>query len=127
MEKKNSGLSKQWKAVNKKYKLLSVKGEGTFGKVVHARHRETNTEVAIKFINTKFAKQSECRNILREISILRQFSNMKSNIFVTKLLDVIVCSEDKMTLKDSQGIFLVMDYVSNDIKQLLLDVVEGTL
>ena len=127
MEKQREHLSKHWKAISKNYKLLNVLGEGTFGKVIHARHRVTKKEVAIKFISTKFAKQSECRNILREISILRQFSKMQSNIFVSKLHDVIILSDDQKSLDNASGIFFVMEYVANDIKKLLLEVQQNTL
>lgn len=64
-------LSKHWRALKEDYKLLKVLGAGTFGKVVLAKHRVTKQEVAIKFIETKFNKQTECRNIIRELSILR--------------------------------------------------------
>ena len=127
MEQKKSNLSKHWKIVSGQYKLLNVLGEGTFGKVIQARHRVTKQDVAIKFINTKFEKQSECRNILREISILKQFSQMNENIFVSKLYEVIVASEDRVSLKDAQGIFIVMEYVPNDIKKLLLEVEPNSL
>ena len=92
-------MTKHWRAVKENYKLLKVLGAGTFGKVVLAKHRTTKQEVAIKFIATTFDKQSECRNVLRELSILRQLTAMKENIFTSKLKEVVVASDDKTTLK----------------------------
>ena len=40
-QKKTNNLSKHWKIVSGTYKLLNVLGEGTFGKVIQGRHRET--------------------------------------------------------------------------------------
>ena len=39
-----------WEQVRKTYKLKQVIGEGSFGKVIEARHRETREKVAIKLI-----------------------------------------------------------------------------
>ena len=52
---------------------------------------------------------------------------MKENIFVSKLYDVIIASDDKVSLKDAQGIFIVMEYVPNDMKKLLLEVEPNSL
>ena len=87
-------LDPLWKQLKPDYKLLRIVGQGTFGTVVHGKHRKSGTEVAIKLIKTELTQQIECRNIYRELTILRQFSQMKNNIFVTQILDVIVASPD---------------------------------
>ena len=43
-------LSKYWKYAKEEYKLLKVLGAGSFGQVVHGKHRDTKKDVAIKFI-----------------------------------------------------------------------------
>ena len=43
-------ICKQWKYANKEYKLMQILGAGTFGQVIHAKHRQSKKEVAIKFI-----------------------------------------------------------------------------
>ena len=52
---------------------------------------------------------------------------MKQNFFVSKLIDVIIASDDKTSLKDAEGIFIVMELVPNDIKKLLLHVQDNML
>jgi serine/threonine protein kinase len=121
MDKKNDNkerLSSQWKLIRDKYKLLDVLGEGTFGKVIKARVRETGKLVAIKFIEADFTAINPIRNIIRELQILRQFTQMKDNIFTTKLLDIKLASKSDK-LGQATGIFIVMDYVPYDVRTLL--------
>jgi len=47
---------------------------------------------------------------------------MSGNHFTSKLLDVVVAKKEDQTLKESTGIFLVMDYIQNDIKKMLDDI-----
>lgn len=62
--------------------------------MVNAKHRSTGIEVAIKLLKTDLSTQIECRNILRELTILRQFSQMKENIYVSKIYDVVLAAPD---------------------------------
>jgi len=87
-------LDSDWKHIVQKYKLKEILGEGAFGKVILAKERTTKKLVAIKYIKDKFDDLISARNALREISILTQFSKMEDNIFTTKLLDIIIASED---------------------------------
>ena len=119
MQSKNSSLDSYWLQVKKDYKITEILGEGSFGTVVKGKHRATKKMVAIKFIKTDFKDLITCRNVIREISLLRQFTFIKNNIFTTHLLDVLVSSPDKETLKEANGIFLVMDYVQNDLQKLI--------
>ena len=112
-------LDPVWQIIKPDYKLLSILGQGTFGQVIHAMHRESRTNVAIKFIKTKFDNQVECKNIFRELSLLRQFSEMKGNIFVTKLLDVKLASDGKDGIENAKGMFFIMEHVPNDLKQMM--------
>lgn len=45
--------------------------------------------VAIKLIQNSFNDEYQSKKILSEIQILRQLSTMKSNVFTTKLIDVV--------------------------------------
>jgi serine/threonine protein kinase len=47
-------LDPVWQIIKPDYKLLSILGQGTFGQVIHAMHRDSRTNVAIKYIKTKF-------------------------------------------------------------------------
>jgi len=74
MEKKLDGkerLSSHWKVIREKYKLLDVIGEGTFGKVIKGRERDSGRLVAIKFIEADFTTVNAIRNLIRELQILR--------------------------------------------------------
>lgn len=105
--------------------MLKIIGQGTYGTVVEAKHRGTGIKVAIKLILADLKTQVQCRNIIRELTILRQFTQMKNNIYVTKILDVILQQEE--STKDSKGIFMVMEYIPNDIKTMILDIDEEEL
>ena len=76
MDKQQHPLEKEFNYVKKKYKLLSDLGQGTYGKVLLAKHRDTKQHVAIKFIKTDFKNSIMCRDLIREISILRQLSEL---------------------------------------------------
>ena len=86
-------ISKYWRYVQKEYKLMKILGTGTFGQVIHCKHRKTKEEVAIKFIKGELNSTQKVRNLIREISVLRQLSAMENNYFTTKLHDVIVAKK----------------------------------
>lgn len=44
---------------------------------------------------------------------------MKNNCFTTKLIDVIEYRKNDVPDADLEGVFLVMDYIENDIKSML--------
>ena len=66
-----------WKQLKTDFKLYKSIGSGTFGEVVHAKHRSTDTDCAIKLIKTELKTKEECRNVYRELTILRQLTQMK--------------------------------------------------
>lgn len=94
--------------------------------MVQAKHRKTEQIVAIKFIKTKFDTQDQCKNVMRELTLLRQFGQMKNNKFITKLLDVIVAETVPGKFENARGIFLVIESVETDM-QTMLKKVESSL
>jgi serine/threonine protein kinase len=48
----NRKLDKVWNKISKDFKIYKIIGSGTFGQVVHAKHRATGTPCAIKLIIT---------------------------------------------------------------------------
>jgi serine/threonine protein kinase len=60
-------LGPGWKLVKKNYSITRFLGEGSYGEVVKARHRQTKEPVAIKMIKCDFENIQTCRNILREV------------------------------------------------------------
>lgn len=80
--------------------------------MIEAKKRGTGQVVAIKLIQNVFNDIYHCKKVYREIKILRELTKMKSNVFTTKLIDVIVPKED------FNDIFIVMDHVDHDLKKI---------
>lgn len=114
-----------WKFLDSEYELLSILGEGTYGKVIKARHRQSGQECAIKHIKDVFFNIYEAKKILREIHILRKLTNDQSNLFSVKLLDVIVppIEEDDKQSNDPSllfnSLFLVQDCFGLDLSHFI--------
>ena len=55
------------------------------------------------------------RKVLRELIILRKFSQIKSNVFTSKITQLILPNDSsKLT-----HLFIVMEYVEMDLKKIL--------
>ena len=82
--------------------------------VVRAKHRTTKNLVAIKYVKTSFEEGENYifKKVLREIQILRHLTEMKENVHTVKILDLIVS-------EDMKSIFIVMNYISSDLKKVL--------
>ena len=68
---KGFSLPSYWKIVKKNYSITKFLGEGSYGVVVKARCRNTKDNVAIKMVGVDFSDIMSCRNIIREITILK--------------------------------------------------------
>ena len=112
-------LSADWRHISKVYKLTKVIGEGSFGQVVKAKHRENGSVVAIKFVKDDPSDIISCRNMLREISILSQLSEMKENTYTTQLLDIVIAGKDQTSIEKSTGLFIVMEFTDQDLSSLV--------
>ena len=105
-------LPKVWHLVKEKYKIGNIIGRGPGSVVVEAKDRNTKKKVAIKHIELCYEKDYVCMKTLREIQLLRHLSLMTENVHTVKLLDAIVSN-------DMNDIFLVMNYVKFDLKDLI--------
>ena len=120
-------LEPVWKYVLGDYELLEKLGKGSYGLVVKAKHRETGKVCAIKHIKDVFYNQYEAHKVFREVHIMRKLSSMKTNIFTSKLVDVIVPfssdQENSLSQKESQllfeEIFLVQEYFHSDMSHII--------
>lgn len=56
--------------------------------------------------------------MVREIEVLKKLSKKKSNVFTTKLIDVIFPDEKEY---GSGHLFIVMEFVDNDLKKMFQD------
>ena len=115
-------LSRHWKHVKGEYQLLEVIGEGTFGMVLKAKHRKHGKMVAIKFIKYDTKDTIQLRYVIRELSLLRKFGSLKSNIFTTKLFDVVLATGEDGSTESADGIFLIMEFMKHDLKKMLNDI-----
>ena len=102
------------------YDIIGGLGWGSYGDVVKAKHKNTNTLVAVKRITNIFDNILITRSILREISILRKL-NLLGRInqirerenFIVRLYDIVV---PDITTKN---IFLVFELTITDLQKLL--------
>jgi mitogen-activated protein kinase 1/3 len=102
-------ISQKWKQVSVDYKLLEILGTGAFGTVCKAMNRKTNELVAIKLISGVNMSTYITRKVLREVQIMSRLSSKSSNIFTSKLIDIML-PEGDLT-----HIFLVMTLGLQDL------------
>jgi mitogen-activated protein kinase 1/3 len=107
-------LSLVWRNALKDYEFIKLIGMGSYGEVVQAKHRKTGTPVAIKLIKNVFKSDYDAKKIIREIQILRQFTQMENNCFTTKIYDIIA----PKTLDNLSYLFIVMDFMQTDMKKI---------
>ena len=122
----SSQLDDAWKFLEVEYELLEKLGEGTYGLVIKAKHRESGKVCAIKHIKDVFYNIYEAKKVLREIHILRKLSLETSNLFLVKLLDVIVPPLDTESQQGSSdpallfnSLFLVQEYFGMDLSHFM--------
>jgi mitogen-activated protein kinase 1/3 len=114
-------LERIWRDANKQYKLVDFLGKGSYGQVVKAKHRETKEIYAIKCIKCDPTNLYFFRYVIREIQILRQLSQMESNVFTVKIHDIIVPESAGEELENLTHLFIVLDYYEFDLKKLFIN------
>ena len=106
--------------------MLDYLGKGAFGEVLKARHLETQQIVAIKCIKNVFRTEYDCRKVLRELTILRQLTDMDDNLFTPKLVDVVVPLRKNAASADGcqkfNELFLVMEFYSQNLQSVYTDI-----
>ena len=88
------------------YKVLKTLGEGAEGKVYLARNRLTKEKVAVKIVQD-LSYFSKVRQVLREVSILKELSQMEGSQYISKLKQVYWPKDDN----ESDFIIIVMEYI----------------
>jgi serine/threonine protein kinase len=86
---------------------MKLIGVGSYGEVVQAKHKASGQIVAIKLIKNILRTEYETKKIVREIQILRHFSQMKNNHFTTKILDIISPNSTSLQINH---IFIVLEF-----------------
>ena len=91
----------------KKYKILKLIGDGTYGTVYKGLNTETNSYVAIKILKKNFSNFNDCLE-LNEIKILKELNHEN----IIKILEVIREENNKVSL-----IFEYLDENLNDFME----------
>ncbi|KAK5972048.1 Protein kinase domain-containing protein, partial [Trichostrongylus colubriformis] len=93
------------------YTKLDKIGEGTYGVVYKAQHKETNQLVAIKKIRLEFEDEGIPATAIREISMLQELAN-------PNIVDFIGIS-----LQESR-LYLLFEFIMMDLRKYLDQVPE---
>ncbi|KAL0076285.1 hypothetical protein J3Q64DRAFT_1772769 [Phycomyces blakesleeanus] len=96
------------------YEFKTKLGEGTFGEVHKARHRDTGQLVALKRILMHNAKEGLPITAMREIKILKQLQHKN----IVPLSDIAVETGDT-SRKEPGIIYMVFPYMDHDLAGLL--------
>eukprot|EP01091_Cochliopodium_minus_P010863 TRINITY_DN2977_c0_g1_i1.p1 TRINITY_DN2977_c0_g1~~TRINITY_DN2977_c0_g1_i1.p1 ORF type:complete len:132 (+),score=36.52 TRINITY_DN2977_c0_g1_i1:34-429(+) len=73
--------------VGNRYKILSHLGSGGYGAVVKAYDKHLKKEVAIKKINDIFGDPNDTKKVVRELKLLRHFSDSNNLTTVFEILE----------------------------------------
>ncbi|CAF0900422.1 unnamed protein product [Didymodactylos carnosus] len=97
-----------------KYAILEILGEGAFGCVHKARHRETNEYVAMKKVHMKKTREGIPTAILREAAFLTKM-NKSAHQNLIKLKEIIIDSSQD----DNQIVVFIFEYIEYDLDRYL--------
>lgn len=104
------------------YELIEQIGMGAYGQVYLATDMQSGEEVAIKEIDVLQSDRVIHKHLImisRELQILHKMSKLKNNNFIVQLLDVFVNPEASSDFNKLTKLYLVMEYMANDMKNLL--------
>ncbi|RXK38026.1 CMGC/MAPK protein kinase [Tremella mesenterica] len=92
------------------YEVLEVIGEGAYGVVVSAQHRQFGTKVAIKRINP-FDHSMFCQRTLREIKLLKHFEHEN----IISIMDI----HRPYSLDTFNEVYLVQELMETDLHRVI--------
>eukprot|EP00753_Platysulcus_tardus_P000371 PLAT10381.1.p1 GENE.PLAT10381.1~~PLAT10381.1.p1 ORF type:complete len:445 (+),score=131.21 PLAT10381.1:746-2080(+) len=96
------------------YEILTVIGEGNYGRVFKAKHKKTGRLVALKKVKMEQEKQGFPITAIREIKLLQ---NMKHRNIV-QLLDIAMSKASDYN-KMKGNVYMVFEYAEHDLNGLL--------
>lgn len=108
----NLGLNQftDWE-VGLDYSCEKLLGAGSYGKVALATKKSTGKKVAIKRMEKIFEDETDCKRILREITLMRKLKHP----FVVELIEVLMPTD-----KDNfDTLYVVMEYAESDLKKII--------
>ena len=94
-----------------KYEIIKIIGKGTYGTVVSAINKETNSNVAIKKLS-KIEDIIDAKRVLREIKIMKNLTHEN----ILGLLDVVYIPHETETLGE---VYLVMELMQTDLNRVI--------
>ena len=97
-------------SIEKEFEIYGKLGSGSYATVWEARHRPTNTRVAIKREENIFSDLIDCKRILREIKLLRCLHHDD----VVRLIDV-----RATPYPDYDAVLLILEFHGTDLKKLI--------
>ncbi|KAJ7788576.1 kinase-like domain-containing protein [Mycena olivaceomarginata] len=100
--------------IGENYQLLHLMGEGSYGQVAAAVHKPTGRHVAIKKI-IPFHHRIFCLRTLRELKLLRFFSDAGVNENIISIIDII----KPPTLDSFTEIYFVQELMQTDLHRLI--------
>ena len=86
-------------------------GTGSYGKVALATRRSTGQKVAIKRMENIFEDETDCKRILREVTLMRKLKHP----FVVELVELLYPADP--TSFDT--LYVVMEYAESDLKKII--------
>jgi serine/threonine protein kinase len=92
--------------MSESYQKIEKIGEGSYGIVYKARHKESGTLVALKKIRLESEEEGVPATAIREISLLKELEHDN----IVRLLDVI---------NQSSKLYLVFEYLDLDLKRYM--------
>lgn len=99
-----------WK-IGEDYSCEKLLGTGSYGKVALATKKSTGQKVAIKRMENIFDDETDCKRILREVTLLRKLRHP----FVVDLVEILP-PEDPDTF---ETLYVVMEYAESDLKKII--------
>ncbi|KAI5122568.1 hypothetical protein M0805_004785 [Coniferiporia weirii] len=96
------------------YRILHVLGEGAYGTVVSALHEPTGTRVAIKKV-LPFDHTLFCLRTLRELKLLKFFSQSAANDNIIAVLDIV----KPTSLEEFKEVYFVQELMQSDLHQII--------
>ena len=86
-------------------------GTGSYGKVALATKKSTGQKVAIKRMENIFEDETDCKRILREVSLMRRLKHP----FLVELVEIIYPSNPAKF----DTLYVVMEYAESDLKKII--------
>ena len=108
----NLGLNQfqDWE-VGDDYVCERLLGTGSYGKVALATKKSTGQKVAIKRMENIFEDVTDCKRILREVTLMRKLKHP----FVVELVELLYPSNPQTF----DTLYVVMEYAESDLKKII--------